>query len=159
MNSISQDAQNIQLMTFRVGGHELGVDIMAVREIRVWTEPMPLPHMPGHVRGVINLRGQVLPIIDLSAQLGWGTTEPTPTHVYIVLLIGDQLQGMIVDAVSDILTVGAAELRPAPSGDRTRGQEIIKGIITTDTHMVTVLDLDRLPNHALDLDMDLDLVA
>lgn len=154
MSTSSKDAQQIQLMTFRIGGQELGVDIMAVREIRIWTEPAPLPHMPGHMRGVINLRGQVLPIIDLSAQLGWGATEPTPTHVVIVLLIGEQLQGVIVDAVSDILTVGTAELRPSPGGDR-KGQEIIRGIIAAEAGMITVLDLDKLPNHAIDLELDL----
>src|SRR3546814_16586948 len=82
-----------QLITFQIGEQFLGVDIMAIREIRAWSPTTLLPHVPDYVRGVINLRGNVLPVIDLAARLGWGLTEPTGRHVILVVRIDEQLHG------------------------------------------------------------------
>ena len=87
---------------------------MSVREIRGWTAATPLPRTPDFVRGVINLRGAVLPIIDLSARLGLGFTEPEARHVIIVCRINNQMVGLLVDAVSDILTVTDDLIQPTP---------------------------------------------
>ncbi|NOS34933.1 chemotaxis protein CheW, partial [Acinetobacter baumannii] len=92
-----------QLITFQIGEQVLGVDIMAIREIRAWSPATPLPNVPAHVRGVVNLRGVVLPVLDLSHRLGWGSTDPSSRHVIIVVRIGEQLQGLFVDAVNDIV--------------------------------------------------------
>ena len=89
-----------ELIAFRIEDQEYSVDIMSVREIRGWTAATPLPQSPDYVRGVINLRGTVLPIVDLSARLGLGTVEPTPRHVIIVVHIGKRIVGLLVDAVS-----------------------------------------------------------
>src|SRR3546814_11167583 len=94
-----------QIITFQIGEQCLGVDIMASREIRAWSPTTLLPYFPDYVRGVINLRGNVLPVIDLAARLGWGLTEPTGRHVIIVVRIDEQLHGLIVVAVNDIVTV------------------------------------------------------
>lgn len=153
MSMTAPEATSLKLMTFRVRGQEFGVDIMAVREIRAWSPPMPLPHMPEQVKGVINLRGMVLPIIDLSTQLGWTPVNATPTHVVIVLSVGGEMQGMIVDSVSDILTTASTDLRPVPNAESVPGQNIIRGLITTDRHMITVLDLDQMPLHADGLEL------
>ena len=83
-------------------GQEFAADIMAIREIRGWTDTTALPHVPDYVRGVINLRGMVLPVIDLKARLGLGLTEATPKHVIIVVNADDRTIGLLVDAVSDI---------------------------------------------------------
>ena len=102
-----------ELISFRIGAQEFCVDIMAVREIRGWTPATPLPQAPSYVRGVINLRGAVLPIVDLSARLGLGDTEPSVRNVIIVVRIGTRLVGLLVDAVSEILTA-----RPTRSSRR-----------------------------------------
>src|ERR1700749_3854771 len=86
-----------ELISFRIGVQEFCVDIMGVREIRGWTAATALPRSPGFVRGVINLRGAVLPIVDLAARLGFDSAEPTARHVIIVAQIGVQTVGLLVD--------------------------------------------------------------
>src|SRR5690606_9136287 len=104
-----------ELIAFRIGDQEFCVDIMSVREIRGWTPATPLPHAQRYVQGVINLRGTVLPIIDLSARLGFGFTKPEARHVIIVVRSGDQEAGLLVDAVCDILSVTESMLQPTPN--------------------------------------------
>src|ERR1700743_1463898 len=97
-----------QYITFRSGEQDFGADIMAIREIRGWTETTPLPHAPEYVRGVINLRGVVLPVIDLNARLGRGPTAADIKHVIVVVEAANRTIGLLVDAVSDILAVTSA---------------------------------------------------
>ncbi|MFZ5705811.1 MAG: chemotaxis protein CheW [Pseudomonadota bacterium] len=133
-----------QFITFQIGEQYLGVDIMAIREIRAWTPTTMLPHVPSHVRGVVNLRGTVLPVIDLAARLGWGLTDPTARHVIIVVRINDQLQGLIVDAVNDIVTIDESALQPPPSLSDNEASECLDGIASVEDRMVMILALDRL---------------
>src|ERR1700684_2210346 len=98
MSDIHYGGAARELISFRVGAQEFCVDIMAVREIRGWTAATALPQSPTYVRGVINLRGAVLPIVDLAARLGFASADPTARHVIIVTQIGDQLVGLLVDA-------------------------------------------------------------
>jgi purine-binding chemotaxis protein CheW len=132
-----------QLITFQIGEQKLGVDIMAIREIRAWTPTTMLPHVPSYVRGVVNLRGTVLPVIDLGSRLGWGDCDPTSRHVIIVIKIGEQLQGLIVDAVNDIVSIDEANLQPVPATD-TDGSEFLEGITSIEDQMVMILNLDKL---------------
>ena len=92
-------ASQRELIAFRIGRQEFCVDIMSVREIRGWTPATPLPRSPGYMKGVINLRGTVLPIIDLGARFGLETSEPTARHVIMVANIGGRTVGLLVDAV------------------------------------------------------------
>lgn len=138
-----------QLITFQISEQYLGVDIMAIREIRAWTPTTMLPRVPDHVRGVVNLRGTVLPVIDLSARLGWGLTDPTARHVIIVVRIADQLQGLIVDAVNDIVSINEEELQAPPSLGNDDTASYLEGLISVEDRMVMVLALDHL---ALDLE-------
>ncbi len=133
-----------QLITFDLGDQSLGIDIMAIREIRAWSPATPLPNVPPHVRGVVNLRGVVLPVLDLRMRLGWGLTDPTTRHVIIVVKIGQQLQGMIVDAVNDIVTVRPEDMQPLPDIGSTEATALLDGLATVDDRMILVLDLDRL---------------
>src|SRR3954470_11270747 len=103
-----------ELITFRVADQEYGVDITDVREIRGWTPATPLPRTPPYVRGVINLRGAVLPIVDMAARMGFAASEPSVRHVIIVVWIEGQLVGLLVDAVCDILPVAEADLQSTP---------------------------------------------
>src|SRR3546814_12683658 len=118
-----------QLITFQIGEQFLGVDIMAIREIRAWSPTTLLPHVPDYVRGVINLRGNVLPVIDLAARLGWGLTEPTGRHVIIVVRIDEQLHGLIVDAVNAIVTVDDEAMQAPPSLSTDSASAFLKGQI------------------------------
>ena len=108
-----------EYITFRIGSQYFCVDIMSVREIRGWTPATALPRAPGFVRGVINLRGVVLPIVDLAERLGFAPAEPTARHVIIVAQTGKQVVGLLVDAVSDIIDM-AADKRAADAGRRLR---------------------------------------
>jgi purine-binding chemotaxis protein CheW len=136
-------SQRLELTAFRIGEQEFCLDIMAVREIRGWSAATPLPHSPEYVKGVMNLRGSVLPIVDLAARLGLGAVEPTPRHVVMVVRIKEQLVGLLVDAVCDILSVPDSAVQPAPelACDALKG--FVRGLITIDDRMITWIDLDR----------------
>ena len=133
-----------QLITFQLGDQILGVDIMAIREIRAWSPATPLPNVPPHVRGVVNLRGVVLPVLDLSHRLGWGMTDPSSRHVIIVVRIGEQLQGIIVDAVNDIVTVQTEDMQPLPDMGDAAAAQSLDGLATIDQRLILVLALERL---------------
>lgn len=133
-----------QFITFRSGAQEFGADIMAIREIRGWTETTPLPHAPDYVRGVINLRGVVLPVVDLKARLGLGQTQANPKHVIVVVQAESRTIGLLVDAVSDILTVTAGEIQPTPELAREAQSAFVEGIAVLSERMVTILGMDRL---------------
>lgn len=137
-------AERRQFITFHLGAQEFGADIMAVREIRGWTATTPLPHAPGFVRGVINLRGVVLPVMDLKARLGLGATEEDPKHVIMVLEAGPRTAGLLVDAVSDIMTVAAGGIQPAPGLARDSENECVDGLAVVDGRMVTILSVQRM---------------
>ena len=132
-----------ELMAFRIGAQEFCVDIMAVREIRGFTPATPLPQSPGFVRGVINLRGAVLPIVDLSARLGFGPAEPTARHVIMVVQVGDQVVGLLVDAVSDILTVSSEAVQPTPDVASDMAKMFVRGVLAIDGRMISHIALDN----------------
>ena len=133
-----------ELIAFRIGSQEFCVDIQSVREIRGWTPATPLPHAQKHMRGVINLRGSVLPIIDLSAQLGFGFTNPEARHVIIVVRNGDQEAGLLVDAVCDILSVTDDMLQPTPGVASDAVRSFIRGILAVDGRMIGLIGLERI---------------
>ena len=139
-----------QLITFQVADQTLGADIMAIREIRTWSKMAPLPNSPPYVCGVANLRGVVLPVIDLRARLGWHETEPSERHVVIVMQNRGQLKGVLVDSVSDIVTVGPDDLQPVPDVSGAAA-EFLQSIATVEDRMVMMLELDRVLNCDKDL--------
>lgn len=131
-----------ELIAFRIGEQAFCVDIMSVREIRGWTPATPVPRSPSYVKGVINLRGAVLPIIDLGARLGLNaTTEPTARHVIMVAHIGRRTVGLLVDAVSDILQPGDDVIQPTPDVASDQVKSFVKGIFALDGRMISLLDL------------------
>ena len=133
-----------ELIAFRIGDQEYCVDIMSVREIRGWTPATPLPQSPNYVRGVINLRGAVLPIVDLKSRLGLGIADPSERHVIIVVHIGDRLVGLLVDAVSDILQVEDGALQPVPDVACEVVQSFLHGIVTIEERMISLVSLERI---------------
>jgi purine-binding chemotaxis protein CheW len=131
-----------ELVSFHAGGQEFCVDVMSVREIRGWTPTTPLPQAQAFVRGMINLRGAVLPIIDLGARLGLGESEPTARHVIIVACIRDKTVGMLVDAVSDILTITDDMVQPTPNVACNTVKTFVKGVIALDGRMISLMSVD-----------------
>jgi purine-binding chemotaxis protein CheW len=147
-----------QYITFLATGQEFAADIMTIREIRGWTDTTPLPHVPDYVRGVINLRGIVLPVIDLKARLGLGKTEATPKHVIIVVNADGRTIGILVEAVSDILTVAPEDIQSVPDVMRESQNEYVEGIAVLDGRMVTLLEMTKLAS-SLTIEKILDCAA
>lgn len=133
-----------QLITLQVGEQIFGIDIMAIREIRAWTPTTRLPHVPDYIAGVVNLRGTVLPVIDLAARLGWGCTDPTGRHVIIVTRVEEQFRGLIVDAVSDIVAIDDGQVQPPPTTADDGIVPFLEGLVAIEERMVMVLDLRSL---------------
>jgi len=128
-----------ELIAFRIGDQEFCVDIMQVREIRGWTACTPLPRTPSY----INLRGAVLPIVDLGARLGLATTEPTARHVIMVVSVGGRTLGLLVEAVSDIINMSDDMVQPTPDVACDQVKTFVKGLFAIDGRMVSLISLDR----------------
>jgi purine-binding chemotaxis protein CheW len=121
-----------ELISFSIAGQEYCVDVMVVREIRGWTQVTTLPASPEHIRGIINLRGAVLPIVDLSAKLGLGNTSSSARNVIIVVDIDGSQVGLLVDAVSEIFTVDISTVQPVPDIGSDTTRNMIKGILPAE---------------------------
>ena len=132
-----------ELVAFRIGKQEFAVDITSVREIRGWTPETVLPHTPSYVRGVINLRGTVLPILDLATRLGLPPADPTARHVIILVQVGAQTLGLLVDAVSDILSAGEDSVRPTPEIGGDAARQFVRGVLAVDGRMITLVALEE----------------
>ncbi|WP_064693804.1 chemotaxis protein CheW [Rhizobium aegyptiacum] len=133
-----------ELIAFRIGDQEFCVNIMSVREIRGWTPATAMPHSPAYLLGVINLRGAVLPIIDLAARLGMKPANPTARHVIIVAQVHRKVVGLLVDAVSDILTVTDEIVQPTPEISSDLERQFARGILAIDKRMICLLELEAL---------------
>ena len=133
-----------QLISFAIGDDQYGVDIMAVREIKGWTAITPLPGQPEYVRGVLNLRGVIVPIVDLRCRFGQGLTEATPLHIVIVVQIDGKTVGLLGDRVLDIVSVEAAEVKPVPRIAQSQKLRFLSGLVTHEDAMIALIDLPNL---------------
>ncbi len=139
-----------EFVAFRIGVQEFCIDIMSVREIRGWTPATALPHAPTYVRGVINLRGSVLPIVDLAERLGFPPTDATARQVIIVVQVGSQIIGLLVDAVSDILTQSTENIQPTPEVATDIVRSFVRGVLAIDGRMIGLIELDSLMSAPLE---------
>jgi purine-binding chemotaxis protein CheW len=133
-----------EYIAFHIAAQTFCIDIMAVREIRGWTPATPLPHAPGFVRGVINLRGAVLPVVDLAARLGLPQKEPSARHAVIVVQQGAQVAGLLVDAVSNILMLNPDAIQPTPEVASEMSRAFIRGIVAAEKEVISVLIIKNL---------------
>jgi purine-binding chemotaxis protein CheW len=124
-----------EMITFRVGGQEFGIDVMSVREIRVWTPATPIAYAPSYVVGMINLRGVVLPIVDFAARLGFPPTEPNSRHAILVAEVG---------GVSEILTVAADEVQDVPNVGSDTTREFVYGVLAKQGRMISLVSIEGL---------------
>src|SRR5579863_450075 len=135
-------ASGREIMTFVIGPQEFCIDVMSVREIRVWTQTTPMARAPAYVRGVINLRGSVLPIVDFAARLGYPPAEPTNRHAILVVEAGAQAIGLLVEGVSEILTISNDMIQPTPDVASQSAKDLVTGIIAIDGRMIGLISLD-----------------
>jgi purine-binding chemotaxis protein CheW len=137
-----------QVLTFVLGTETYGVDILRVQEIRGWSSVTKIPHAPSHVLGVLNLRGSIVPIVDLRMQFNLERAEYTAVTVIIVLSVqsrkGRRDFGVVVDGVSDVVDVNSAQVKPAPDLGSREATEHIRGLMPIADRMVVLLDIDRL---------------
>ena len=149
---MTEGAASREMITFLIGAQEFCVDVMVVREIRVWTPATPVAHAPSFMCGVINLRGIVLPIIDFAARLGFPPTEPSTRHAILVVQIGKQTVGLLVEGVSEILTISQDLIQPTPIAASKMARDFVSGIVATDGRMISLIALDAIlpPSEELD---------
>jgi purine-binding chemotaxis protein CheW len=137
-----------QMLTFCLGGESYGVDILRVKEIRGWSPVTRIPQSPAHVLGVLNLRGAIVPIIDLRLRFALQSAEFSPITVIIVLSLhteeGVRECGVVVDSVSDVVDIAADAIKPPPTLTNGKTSDYINGIATVDDKMLIVLNVDDL---------------
>lgn len=137
-----------QYLTFSLANEEYGVDILMVREIMGWGEATPLPNMPSYIKGVINLRGTIIPIVDLRQRFGLESVEYGPTTVVVVVHVGSgaaqKTVGVVVDAVCDVYDIDPDSMSPAPDLGGAFDTEFVTGLATVEDKMIILLDIERL---------------
>jgi len=133
-----------QLISFAIGDDQYGVDIMAVREIKGWTDITPLPGQAEYVRGVLNLRGVIVPIVDLRCRFGQGLTKATPLHIVIIVQIASKPIGLLADRVLDIVSLDDSQIKPVPRAAQTQRANFLSGLVTNETGMIALIDLPNL---------------
>ena len=147
-NGSAGAAGSKQVLTFTLGDETYGVDILRVQEIRGWSPVTRIPQSQAHVLGVLNLRGSIVPIVDLRMRFSLPRAEYTPLTVIIVLSVespqGRRDFGVVVDGVSDVVDVAAGEVKAAPELGRQASTEFIAGLAAVSGRMVMLLDIDRL---------------
>ena len=133
-----------QYLTFYLVEEYYGVDILKVQEIKGYTNVTKIPNTPDYLKGVLNLRGTIVPIVDLRMKFGMGMTEPTVFTVVVVVNVRSRIMGFMVDAVSDVLDLNHKDIQPPPELGHTVDIAFVAGIGNSNDHLVTLLDIDRL---------------
>ena len=141
-NQNSSKSSGLEIISFHLGDQVFSVNIMSVREIRGWAPVTPLAHSPAHVLGVINLRGTVIPVIDMAIRLGLEPIEPTERSAIIVADVRNQLVGLLVEYVSDMITVDSEQMQTVPEVGGNSVQAMTSAIISQENQMISHLDLD-----------------
>jgi purine-binding chemotaxis protein CheW len=133
-----------EVLTFRLGTESFGVAILLVHEIRCFETPTPLPGAPRNVSGVVNLRGSIVPVIDLRGAIGMPARAPDPLTVLIVLGLPEMVVGVVVDAVDDVVALSAEQVKAPPRLRDTGAANHVEAIATLDERLVTLLDFEQL---------------
>jgi len=151
-DTVNAKDQEQQFLTFIMGKDEYGVDILAVQEIHIWVEPRPMPNTPEYIRGVIDWRGTIVPIIDLRVRFKYPEATYTDTTVVIILqtrMAGSEqicIVGIVVDAVADVYDVNNSDLKKAPNFGSKIDTKYIKGLTKINDSMIIILDIEKLIN-------------
>lgn len=146
--ALRQNGHAGEFLTFTLGGEEYGVDILKVQEIRGYDTVTRIPGAPDFIKGVINLRGTIVPVIDMRLKFALGKAEYNEWTVMIILNIGKRVVGMVVDGVSDVMQLSADQIRPAPEFGGAIDTRFITGLGTLDERMLILVDIERLMSGA-----------
>ncbi len=150
---LTGDGDGNQYLTFVLAGEEYGVDILRVQEIKGWNNVTPIPNTPDYIKGVINIRGTIVPIIDLRERFNLETIPYGHTTVVIVLRVesdaGSRIMGIVVDGVSEVYNFPDDGLKPAPDFGEAVSTDFVQGLATVEEKMIIVLDIDHLLNSSV----------
>jgi purine-binding chemotaxis protein CheW len=133
-----------EYLTFTLGGEEYGVDILKVQEIRGYEKPTAIANAPAFIKGVVNLRGTIVPIVDMRIRFSLGAAEYNQFTVVIILNVAGRVVGMVVDAVSDVIGLTAEQMRPAPDFSSAFDTQYITGLGTVEERMLILIDIEKL---------------
>jgi purine-binding chemotaxis protein CheW len=132
-----------QYLTFTLGDEEYGVDILKVQEIKGYSAITPIPNTPPYIKGVMNLRGTIIPVVDLRTKFAMAGTAYTRFTVIIVVAVGTKVVGLVVDAVSDVLNIPQADVQPAPDFGCQADTRFINGMAKAGDKLIVLLDIDK----------------
>jgi purine-binding chemotaxis protein CheW len=141
---ISNATEVRQYLSFALGEEQYGIEILRVQEIKGYSGITPIPNTPAHIRGVMNLRGTVIPVVDLRARFHLETHAYDKFTVIIVVTVGARIVGLVVDAVSDVLDIARNDIRPAPELGHRDDTRFISGMVHVGEHLVVLLDIATL---------------
>jgi purine-binding chemotaxis protein CheW len=133
-----------EFLSFRLGAEEYGIEILKVQEIRGWEQPTAIANTPAFIKGVINLRGIIVPIVDLRLKFNLGEAKYDEFTVVIILSVAKRVVGAVVDAVSDVLSLAPAQIKPAPEFSAALETQFITGLGTIEERMLILLDIEKL---------------
>lgn len=143
MNDV-QTSTAVQRLTFNLADEEYGIDILSVREIRGWSPVTRIPQAPEYVLGVINLRGAIVPVLDMRIRFGLPVVERDKNAVTIIVAINERNFGIVVDNVSDVVSIGADQIQPVPDMGAVIDTRYLRGLVRQDERMVLLLDIEKL---------------
>ncbi|HEX5363921.1 MAG TPA: chemotaxis protein CheW, partial [Gallionella sp.] len=138
------DGNNRELLTFTLGSEEYGIDILKVQEIRGYDAVTTIANSPEFIKGVINLRGIIVPIVDMRIKFNLGNVTYNELTVVIILNVANRVVGMVVDGVSDVIALSADQLKAAPEFSGTMDTQYITGLGTVDDRMIIIVDIEKL---------------
>jgi purine-binding chemotaxis protein CheW len=144
MSSAETEVEGREFLSFRLGAEEYGIDILKVQEIRGWESPTAIANTPEFIKGVINLRGIIVPIVDLRIKFRLGAASYDALTVVIILSVAKRVVGIVVDAVSDVITLAPQQIRPAPEFGAAVDARFITGLGTVGERMLILADIERL---------------
>lgn len=148
MTKTVQEIAGNEFLAFTLGREEYGIDILKVQEIRGYEQVTRIANAPSFVKGVVNLRGIIVPIVDMRIKFQLGEPTYDQFTVVIILNIGGRIMGMVVDSVSDVMTLAAADIKPAPDMGSAFNTDYLIGLGTVDERMLILIDIDRLMSSA-----------
>lgn len=142
--AVKQAVAPSEYLTFTLGDEEYGVDILKVQEIRGYDTVTRIPDTPAFLKGVINLRGIIVPVVDMRIKFNLGKVEYNELTVMIILNVGKRVVGIVVDGVSDVLALAPEQIRPAPDFERGLDASFLTGIGAVDDRMLILIDIEKL---------------
>ncbi|HET7313516.1 chemotaxis protein CheW [Salinisphaera sp.] len=141
---VATDTDQREVLVFNLGGEEYAVDILKVQEIRGYANVTRIANVPEFIKGVTNLRGEIVPIVDLRLKFALGTADYTEQTVVIVLNIGERVVGVVVDSVSDVIGLSAKQIKPAPEFGAQMNTAYLEGLASVDERMLILIDVEAM---------------